>query len=58
MITLVTYCTADGMLIRWPAPDGRIACLEYAVQEGGSWIRHVGTASAIPAETLFVLHAL
>lgn len=55
---LITHRTADGMLIRWTAPDGRIARLEYAVQEGGPWLRQVGTASAIPGETLFVLRGL
>jgi len=54
----ITHRTANSMVVRWMAPDGRIARLEYAEQEGGPWISQTGTSSTIPGETLIVLRHL
>ncbi|MEI7769670.1 MAG: kelch repeat-containing protein [Chloroflexales bacterium] len=55
---LISHVIATGMIIRWSAPDGRIARLEYAINEAGPWQARSGAAGSTPGETIIALRGL
>lgn len=54
----ISHVTAAGMLVRWQAPDGQIARLEYAPGVGGPWQQVMGTGGSVVGETSLVLRGL
>ncbi len=55
---LISHVTSSGMLVRWSAPDGRIAHLVYAPTPTGPWVDVAGISGALPGETIVTMHDL
>ncbi|PDV98011.1 peptidase S8 [Candidatus Chloroploca asiatica] len=55
---LISHVTASGMLVRWSAPDGKIARLEYALDADGPWNHLAGVSGSVAGETFLVLRGL